>query len=102
MAIRTITYTDSYIYVLIKFKIKNTRDSKKICEHLLLKISVNSIFTDVGEIVQSFWSWSVEHHFSTNQQGESVKQSVDGVTRLVDGQNDGSSVTGHSENSKKN
>lgn len=67
-------------------------------EHLVVIISFNKVVTDVGEVVQSIRRWSVVHHFATNQQGQSVKQSVDGVARLVDGHNYCSSVTGHSEN----
>lgn len=53
--------------------------------------------TDVGKVVQSVGRWSVVNHFTTNQQGQSVKQSVDGVSRLVDGHYNRSPMTGHSE-----
>lgn len=55
------------------------------------------IVTNVGEVVQSVWRWSMVHHFTTNQQSQSVKQSVDGVSWLVDGHDYRSSMTGHSE-----
>lgn len=56
------------------------------------------IITNVGKVVQSVGRWSVVNHFTTNQQGQSVKQSVDGVSRLVDGHYNRSPMTGHSEN----
>lgn len=55
------------------------------------------IVTNVGEVVQSVWRRSVVHHFTINQQSQSVEQFVDRVSRLVDGHNYGPSVTGHSE-----
>lgn len=33
--------------------------------------------------------------FAVDQQGEAVKQAVDGVSRLVDGQDDGATVSCH-------
>lgn len=55
------------------------------------------IITDVGKVVQSIGCRAVVNHFPTDQQGQSVKQSVNGVSWLVDGHNDGSPVTGHSD-----
>lgn len=37
------------------------------------------------------------NHVTTDQQRQRIKESVDGVPRLVDGQNDGFSIIGHSE-----
>lgn len=59
------------------------------------------IVTDVGKVVQSVGRWSVVNHFTTNQQGQSVKQSVDGVSRLVDGHYNRSPMTGHSGNMRR-
>lgn len=39
----------------------------------------------------------VRHLFAVDQQSEVVEQTVDGVSRLVDGQNDGATVVGHPE-----
>lgn len=72
-----------------------------IHEFILCDITLNQVVTNVGEVVQSICSWSMVHHFSTNQQGQSVKQSVDGVARLVNGHNYGSSTADHSENKVK-
>lgn len=55
------------------------------------------IFTNVGKVVQSIGCRAVVNHFPTDQQGQSVKQSVDGVSWLVDGHYDGSPMTGHSD-----
>lgn len=41
------------------------------------------------------------HHFTTNQQSQSVKQSVDGVSWLVDRQNYCSSITCHPVDTKE-
>lgn len=35
--------------------------------------------------------------FAVDQQGEAVEQAVDGVSRLVDGQDDGATVVCHPE-----
>lgn len=55
------------------------------------------ILTDVGKVVQRVGPWSMINNFTSDQQSHSVKQYVDGVPGLVDGHNDGSSTTGHSE-----
>lgn len=36
--------------------------------------------------------------FAVGQQGEAVEKPVDGVPRLMNGHDDGASLTGHSEN----
>lgn len=55
------------------------------------------IITNVSKVVQRVGCGAVVNHLPTDQQGQRVKQSVDGVSRLVDGHDDGSPVTGHSE-----
>lgn len=54
------------------------------------------LITNACEVVQSIWCRSMVNHFATNKQCQSVKQSVDGVSWLVDGHDYGSSMTGHS------
>lgn len=44
-----------------------------------------------------FQTQVVRHLFAVDQQGEVVEQTVDGVSRLVDGQDDGATVVGHPE-----
>lgn len=40
--------------------------------------------------------------FAVDQQGEAVEQAIDGVSRLVDGQNDGATVVCHSDENETN
>ncbi len=53
--------------------------------------------TDLTEVVQGILGLAVIHHSSSHQQREAVEQPVDGVPRLMDGQDDGATAVRHSE-----
>lgn len=47
------------------------------------------------KVPQGLLSRPVEHHSSWGQQGEAIKQLEDGITRLMNGEDDGSSLFRH-------
>lgn len=52
--------------------------------------------TDVAEVVEGVLSGSVIDLFAIGQQGEAVEEPVDGEAWLVNGHDDGASLTRHS------
>lgn len=53
------------------------------------------VLTDVTEVLESVLSGSMINLFPVHQQRETVKQTVDGEPRLMDGQDDGATAVRH-------
>lgn len=67
----------------------NTRDGEET------HVKCVCVLTDVTEVVESVLSGSVINLLAVHQQREAVKQTVDGVPRLMDGQDDGAPAGRH-------
>ena len=54
------------------------------------------MLTNVSKVVQSIRGRPIENLLPIDKQGETVKQSVDGISGLVYGHDDGSAMISHS------